>query len=254
MKRHFIINLCLIIALSACIPTIGQTADTDSQDMTTQEPVSGDDQASDPVQQPSTSAPTGSATSKLNCREGPNVVYDNLAILEEGEGGEIISKYTNYDPPWYQLELSDGTQCWVSGDLLTISGDTSSVQVTTILAPTPTPAPIWAGIWQIWVRSGFSGSTDIQSEMTCTEVGVNVNCTWHWPGYTHSFDIEATISDDPAYLTGTMVRNDGHGPWNINFKLHNPNQFGGKWYWPPTFADGDFCGARPGFDAPVPCK
>jgi hypothetical protein len=288
MKKLLTISLCLVVALSACIPTFGQQTEAIDPNAAVQTAVAGtkavenavgtsvaltaaaqQDQGggggggsnpppaatTEPPPPPPTEnpAPTGTAKSNANCRSGPAGTFEYILIMKAGESGKIIGKNTSGISPWYKLELADGKQCWVSSDALEISGDVAGV-IEMASPPTPTPRPVWAGTWTIWWRGGFTGATDANTTMKCTETGSTVVC--NLSSWDFSFVLTGTKSADNQYLTGKLTRNVGGGPWDVRLIKLGDNQFAGAWWYAPYGAewDGDWCGAREGAPKPDPCK
>jgi hypothetical protein len=74
-----------------------------------------------------------------NVRSGPGVNYARIGSLGAGEAGVITGK--NPAGNWYQFDYA-GRSGWISADLVTLSGDTASIQVAqNIPPPPPTPRP-----------------------------------------------------------------------------------------------------------------
>jgi uncharacterized protein YraI len=85
--------------------------------------------------------PLAKATDLLNVRSGPGTGYDLAGALQEAETVEIIGKNPAGD--WWQVQLANGQQGWVLGQLVTTTGDTVSIAVAAIPpAPTTIPAPV----------------------------------------------------------------------------------------------------------------
>jgi uncharacterized protein YraI len=89
---------------------------------------------------PPTATPEGVVltikSSKQNVRSGPGDNYDVLGQLNQGEQAAVIGASLDYT--WVVINFR-GTQGWLVGNLLTVSGDLRSVPV--IPAP-PTPIPV----------------------------------------------------------------------------------------------------------------
>lgn len=134
MKTFSVFSLCLVVALSACLPSIdGNTSDggdtvgtalAQTQAVANQAgtmvaqtqaaagqtggnvvaPPAGNEQ---PVQQ----GVTATANITLNCRYGPDTKYDLVVVMNQGATGTVIAKNTTKSPAWYQLRLADGKEC-----------------------------------------------------------------------------------------------------------------------------------------------
>ncbi len=100
-----------------------------------------------------TTAPQGATVSVkegndfVNVRKGPDTAYDKLGTLDKGQSAPVRGK--NTDGTWWQITFataSDGVG-WVSGELVDVTGDTTSLPVATAAAlptsaPQPTSAPV----------------------------------------------------------------------------------------------------------------
>jgi uncharacterized protein YraI len=80
------------------------------------------------------------ATDLLNVRGGPGTAYDLAGALQKDETAEIIGK--NPEGDWWQVQLANGQQGWVFGQLVSTSGDTANIAVATNIPPEPTAAPV----------------------------------------------------------------------------------------------------------------
>ncbi len=94
------------------------------------------------------SAPTIPAALALvnaNCRHGPGMDYESMAMLTEGQSYEINGR-DDYDT-WWQVVLPTGEFCWVGDSVVETSGDVDSVAVIQVAAAeTDTPTPV-VGCW-----------------------------------------------------------------------------------------------------------
>lgn len=91
------------------------------------------------------SGPSASSAVLVNVRNGPGVDYPVVDSLDPGEAAAITGKSSAGD--WWQVALGDGQNGWVMSQLVSTSGDTSSVVVPADIPtppPTATPAPIAA--------------------------------------------------------------------------------------------------------------
>jgi hypothetical protein len=82
--------------------------------------------------------PRFTASRTANVRNGPGTNYVRIGALGAGEAGVITGK--NPAGNWYQFDY-DGRPGWVSADLVTVSGDTASIQVAQNIPVPPTPRP-----------------------------------------------------------------------------------------------------------------
>jgi uncharacterized protein YraI len=87
--------------------------------------------------------PMAKAIDLLNVRGGPGTDYNIVGGLQKDELVQIAAKSPAGD--WWQVNLVDGQQGWVFGELVQVVGDTAAVAVAAnIPAPPPTavPAPV----------------------------------------------------------------------------------------------------------------
>jgi uncharacterized protein YraI len=84
---------------------------------------------------------TISATGNVRVRQGPDVSYAVLGTAKSGDTFSVIGR--NADSTWWQVCCLPGERSgWVSGELVTISGDPSAVPVVSLSPPTSTPTPL----------------------------------------------------------------------------------------------------------------
>lgn len=91
------------------------------------------------------SGPSLSSAALVNVRSGPSVDFPVVDSLDAGESAAITGKSTAAD--WWEIALSGGDNGWVLAQLVTTSGDVSSVAVPADLPVAPataTPAAIAA--------------------------------------------------------------------------------------------------------------
>jgi len=82
-------------------------------------------------------APRLTANQTVNVRRGPGTNYAVIGSLSGGQSAEVTGK--NPAGNWWQFDYS-GQMGWVIGDLVTLSGDTGSIQVAQNI-PAPPPPP-----------------------------------------------------------------------------------------------------------------
>jgi hypothetical protein len=97
-----------------------------------------------PIPQTPMTAPAWlQANENVNCRRGPGVEYDNLDTLIKGWSARIYGR--NENSTWWYINspnIAVGYYCWVSGNSVTVTGDTSQVPVVVPpQPPTPTNPP-----------------------------------------------------------------------------------------------------------------
>jgi uncharacterized protein YraI len=77
------------------------------------------------------------ASQILNVRSGPGTNYTILGQITQGSSYDIIAKNDAGD--WWQIDVGDGIQGWVIGQLVSTAGETGGVAVATDI-PAPTVA------------------------------------------------------------------------------------------------------------------
>jgi hypothetical protein len=80
------------------------------------------------------------ANNNANARSGPSTAYPRVGQLASGQSYQIAGQ--NDSGTWWQL-LVDGKGVWVSGDLVTVSGNAEGVAIVEV-APPPTAVPVAA--------------------------------------------------------------------------------------------------------------
>jgi len=87
---------------------------------------------------PSPSSTTLSVSADTNCRSGPSKDYDYLGALLIGQTAEVVGKNTATGY-WIIKNPERAGNCWLWGNYVTVTGDTSKLQEFPI-PPTPTPS------------------------------------------------------------------------------------------------------------------
>ena len=80
------------------------------------------------------------ANTNANARSGPSTQYGRVGQLANGQTYRVVGQ--NDAGTWFQL-LLNGKEVWVSGELLSLSGNIEGVAVVEV-APLPTAAPVAA--------------------------------------------------------------------------------------------------------------
>jgi hypothetical protein len=278
MKYLYAIGVCLVLALSACIPSIGgntSSGDTvgtalaqtqavlDSASTMAAQTLAAAGQTGGNVvappagnEQPVVQAITATTNINLNCRYGPGASYDIVEVVNLGTSAPIIAKNTTTSPAWYKLQLADGQECWAGSDNLTITGNVAGLTEITTGFPTPRPPNyLWVGTWTIWQNECFSNDISCEQivQATFAATGPNtvvatynaIGCTWH--DY-------FTITSDGMYANGTNTC--GSTVWEAHLRMDpNHNQFRGRWNLQGNTAwDGYYAGARNGYGKPSPTR
>jgi uncharacterized protein YraI/uncharacterized protein YceK len=124
----------------------------------------------------------------VNCRYGPGVAWMVVNGLTKGESTPLLGK--NQDGSWWMISLG-GVQCWVSGLVTSVSGDTSGVPVattpsgvTTLTASTPAT---------VHGTCGSSNPTTFTGSIT---VNGPVKVVYHWEIYTRTGTLKNSSSDE----------------------------------------------------------
>ncbi len=93
-----------------------------------------------PETPPATETPetvTAEVITNAFCREGPGTVYRDITAFPVGTFLEVDG--VNPERTWWRVVIpSTGGSCWISGSLLSLSGNLDTVPV---LNPPPTPTP-----------------------------------------------------------------------------------------------------------------
>lgn len=77
-------------------------------------------------------------------RAGPDVSFDWIDFLLQGQSAQVVGRYENPDSGtwWYIRRLGEGKDGWIWSGAVTLSGDARGVPLMTAPAtPTPPPAP-----------------------------------------------------------------------------------------------------------------
>ena len=77
-------------------------------------------------------------STETNCRTGPGVPYDIIAVLMPGTPAEVVGKNASGDTWIIKLPSNPSVTCWLWGQFATVVGDTSGL---TVYTPPPTPTP-----------------------------------------------------------------------------------------------------------------
>jgi hypothetical protein len=81
-----------------------------------------------PTFTPTSSVPTARLLQNAYCRRGPGTDYDVLTDITRGSTVALIGRTP--DNSWWQVRTPDGqAQCWLAGQNVETSGDTSNVPI-----------------------------------------------------------------------------------------------------------------------------
>ncbi len=76
---------------------------------------------------------------RLNVRQGPGVMYDAIALVDEGSQFAIIGRVP--DGSWLQICCVAGAAGWVITESVLVDGDVTAVPVNSDIPPPPTTTP-----------------------------------------------------------------------------------------------------------------
>ena len=283
MKKLFVTALIVMFILTACKPG-GSAADAavaaleatrsaqnaaataKAQAPTAEPPTAA------PTELPATLAPTETATAvptptevptvkattniNANCRFGPDKVFSLVELMNAGTSALVIGQYTA-NGQWWKVRTDKGSECWVLGSNVSITGDTNLVAgLDSPPTPTPVPPPDWNGNWTIYMARDFDNkeSAKISYQVTMVQKGNQLSYSFTLAPY--SFNAYLVVSADGMSATGTLNRSDGN-EWALRFYrvAANLNQFQGEWYYKSNAGlDGDNCGSKGGVPKPNPCR
>jgi len=84
-------------------------------------------------------APVVHLTVTANCRSGPGMDYPVLDILDQGVSVPVVGR--NQESSWWQVASPNlQLDCWLSGNVIELSGEAADVPVVTV-APPPVAVP-----------------------------------------------------------------------------------------------------------------
>ena len=189
--------------------------------------------------------PSALLTENTNCRKGPLLAYDLVAIYLTGKVLNILGKNAAGDYLYVIDPEPPAKQCWLWTRYVQVTGNVAQVPVFTP-PPTPTPSYVWSGNWNVWV----SGSA---ATMSLSQSGSSISGSMTAPGET--FDISGSVSDGGRVVTGQAKQAgvvEAEFTWNM---LDNRDQFRGSYTTPPPGGtSGSWCGGRNGMGQPAPCS
>lgn len=142
----------LVLTLAACAAQAPQPTATPSPTHTSSPPTLTPSPTPSATRTPlptSTPTPTVTATPApvtlvaelpTNCRRGPGTTYPVRNSLVQGASAEIVGR--NQESTWWLIQHpDDGLECWVFGEIVSLSADAAHLAVATA-PPSPTPAPL----------------------------------------------------------------------------------------------------------------
>ena len=286
MKKTFFVILIFALLLTACgkpaVPTVDpaiaaleatiavqsaastlvalQEAQTQAALPPTPMPTEALPTAEPTIEPTQTEVPVVRATANVNsnCRLGPYANFAVLEVLNQGAVADVIGQNAT-NGQWWKVKLASGSECWIFGSNVTVSGDTSkAAQLVSPATPTPVPAPTWGGTWTIWFSTG-PGNPDTNAQaytISFTQTGNALTSSFatSWT----SFNLYGTVSADGMSASGNMVSSNPIFTQPFIFNLvRNPSnlkQFRGGFYYDNRSNDGVFCGYKDGAGYPTPCR
>jgi len=195
------------------------------------------------------------ANINTNCRFGPDKTFANDELLNAGSS-MVVTGQVNTNGQWWKVTTSNGKECWVLGDNVSVTGDTSTIAMLVAPnTPTPLPPPTWAGDY-VALCSGYAtdpeknaATVNLTIYQTGNQIKTNFMC------YGSNVQIIATVSADGMFASGEMQY--GYNGYVVRLARvpSNLNQFQGKFYAAnnPGY-DGAICGGTKGSSYPSPCR
>lgn len=121
-----------------------------------------------------------SAYDQVNIRSGPSTSYAVVGSLSLGQSCPIIGRDTSTG--WWLIRCSNGVTGWVSPDVVTVVGDTSSVPAYTVggsaIVASPEPqAPSQPTTFSGWQASYFA-NTDLSGVPVLVQDVPDINFDW----------------------------------------------------------------------------
>ena len=202
-----------------------------------EQPILPDTPASTPTL---TAGPTGTITptysvpmlkvlEQTNCRTGPGVVYDKIAVLVPGTPAEVIGRNAAGDTWVIKLPSNPSVTCWLWGEYATVVGNTSGL---TIYTPPPTPTPAanftvaYLGPFNCMGSFGFrfqitnNGSLTWESyQVVVTDANTSITTTYAKDDFT-DVGTFCVITNTLVDLTPGEVGVSGN--WGVGLFSYNP--------------------------------
>lgn len=178
-----------------------------------------------------------------NCRSGPGIVYDKVAIVMAGEELDVVATYPF--APYVVIKTPRGAgNCWLWLEYANQTDFSGLGLPEATLPPTPMADPdpfAWSGNWRIWV----------EGDAYTMYVYVNGN---HFTGEFIAANqdhvvLNGTLSSNHQVVTGTFQWGGRSESFVAYARVTAGNIFVGQWG--PGL--GDFCGARADAQQPNPC-
>ena len=206
--------------------------------------------------QPTVPAVMATVLNESNCRMGVYKFFPSLEILKTGTTAAVIGQNTE-NGMWWKLQTANN-QCWVAGNNLSITGDTSKVAVVKS-PPTPTPIPAlkWDGKWNFSLSSDPANPDGSSQIYTVTLTQKTNELTGSFVASWSSIYMIGYVSSDGMSVSGELYP-AAHPDKQYRFFLFrntdNHDQFRGYYYIEGEGIRGNFCGTVFGAVLPVPCQ
>jgi hypothetical protein len=283
MKRLLVVPFLLVFTLAACAPQAPATAtpdivqtalvstmnvineagtqnaavtQTQMAQVTPTENATATPQPTLTPLQPTQPAAMLTLLERANCRLGVYKFWPSIQIFEQGQTAAVIGQNME-NGLWWQVQSPNG-QCWIAGDLVSVTGDTSKVPtVQSPATPTPVPAPTWQGKWKFRLSSDVTdpdGSSQLYTvtlAQKASELTGSITATWsgiYMIGY---------VSADGMRVSGELypsLHPDKQYRFYLFRNSDNLSQFRGYYYIEGEGIRGNFCGVVFDGTLPLPCQ
>ena len=168
-------------------------------------------------------------TNAVNCRLGPNVVYESLDVINSGQTAVIAGK--DEDNTWWYVHDPNNSNlfCWVSTSVSTTSGDLSNLPVIPVTAAIVTAVTVNASV--NFNMCGQPNSVNFSGTIT-TNGPTKVTFRWEVGGTITNILSSQTITFNAAGTKnapnpGTLAHLDC-GKYSITLHVLNPNDISAK--------------------------
>ncbi|MBC8334691.1 MAG: right-handed parallel beta-helix repeat-containing protein [Anaerolineales bacterium] len=122
--------------------------------------------------------PSVTSTQDSNCRLGPGPDYEVRSSLLTGQTAPITGR--NTDSSWWMIKLG-GSECWIWGQIVTVTGDSSQVSV-----KTPPPLPIVTVTEPVPLTA--PSPTSPSGTLNCADVTGGVTLSWSVVSHANGID------------------------------------------------------------------
>jgi len=206
--------------------------------------------------QPTVPAVMATVLKESNCRVGVYKFFPSLEILKAGTTAAVIGQNTE-NGQWWKLQTATN-QCWVAGNMLSITGDTSKVAVVNSPStPTPVPALKWDAKWSINLSSDPADADGTSQKYTVTLTQKTNELTGSFTATWSTIYMIGYVSSDGMSVSGELYP-AAHPDKQYRFFLfrntENHDQFRGYYYIQGEGQRGNFCGTINSAVLPIPCQ